>query len=67
LRFNLNQPVASVIIASKQIAPREQKIQAALNFMPISNRGKEKLQENVASSRSAYENLLRTHEDSAAV
>jgi aryl-alcohol dehydrogenase-like predicted oxidoreductase len=67
LQFNLSQPVASVIIGCEQMAPLEQNIQAALNFTPMSESGKQKLQEKVAPSRSAWENFLRTHEDSVAV
>jgi len=67
LQFNLSQPVASVIIGCEQTAPLEQNVQAALNFTPISETGKQKLQEKVAPSRSAWENFLRAHEDSVAV
>jgi len=64
LQFNLSQPVASVIIGCEQMAPLEQNVQAAMNFTPISDRVKQKLQDKVAPSRSAWENFLRTHEDS---
>lgn len=67
LQFNLSQPVASVIIGCEQLAPLEQNVQAALNFTPISDGAKQKLQEKVAPSRSAWEHFLRTHEDSVAV
>jgi hypothetical protein len=67
LQFNLSQPVASVIIGCEQTAPLDQNVQAALNFTPISESGKQKLQEKVAPSRSAWENFLRTHEDSVTV
>jgi hypothetical protein len=67
LQFNLSQPVASVVIGCEQLAPLEQNVQAALNFTPISESGKQKLQEKVAPSRSAWENFLRTHEDSVVV
>jgi predicted aldo/keto reductase-like oxidoreductase len=65
LQFNLSQPVASVVIGCEQLAPLEQNIQAALHFTPIGETGKQKLQEKVAPSRSAWEQFLRTHEDSA--
>ena len=65
LQFNLSQPVASVVIGCEQLAPLEQNVQAALNFTPISESGKRKLREQVAPSRSAWENFLRAHEDSA--
>lgn len=65
LQFNLSQPVASVIIGCEQMAPLEQNVQAAMNFTPISDRVKQKLQDKVAPSRSAWETFLRTHEDSA--
>ncbi len=67
LQFNLSQPVASVIIGCEQLAPLEQNVQAAMNFTPINDSGKQRLQEKVAPSRSAWENFLRTHEDSVAV
>jgi uncharacterized protein len=67
LQFNLSQPVASVIIGCEQMAPLEQNVQAALNFTPISESGKQRLQEKVAPSRAAWKNFLRTHEDSSAV
>jgi uncharacterized protein len=67
LQFNLSQPVASVIIGCEQLAPLEQNVQAAMNFTPISEGAKQKLQEKVAPSRAAWENFLRTHEDSAIV
>jgi aryl-alcohol dehydrogenase-like predicted oxidoreductase len=67
LQFNLSQPVASVIIGCEQLAALEQNVQAAMNFTPISESGKQKLQEKVAPSRSAWENFLRTHEDSVTV
>jgi aryl-alcohol dehydrogenase-like predicted oxidoreductase len=67
LQFNLSQPVASVIIGCEQLAPLEQNVQAAMTFTPISESGKQKLQEKVAPSRSAWQKFLRTHEDSAVV
>lgn len=67
LQFNLSQPVASVIIGCEQMAPLEQNVQAAINFTPMSESGKQKLQEKVSPSRSAWENFLRTHEDSVTV
>ena len=67
LQFNLSQPVASVIIGCEQMAPLEQNVQAALNFTPISESGKQKLQEKVAPSRSAWQRFLDSHDDSLAV
>lgn len=67
LQFNLSQPVASVIIGCEQMALLEQNVQAALNFTPISESGKQRLQEKVAPSRSAWQQFLRSHEDSVAV
>ena len=67
LQFNLSQPVASVIIGCEQLAPLEQNVQAAMNFTPIAESGKQRLQEKVAPSRSAWENFLRTHEDTVPV
>ena len=67
LQFNISQPVASVIIGCEQMAPLEQNVQAALNFTPISESGKQKLQEKVAPSRSAWENFLRSHDDTLTV
>jgi aryl-alcohol dehydrogenase-like predicted oxidoreductase len=65
LQFNLSQPVASVIIGCEQMTALEQNIQAALNFTPMSESAKQQVREKVAPSRSAWENFLRTHEDSA--
>ena len=42
LQFNLSQPVASVIIGCEQLAPLEQNVQAAMNFTPISESGKQR-------------------------
>ena len=67
LQFNLSQPVASVIIGCEQLAPLEQNVQAAMNFTPLGETGKQKLQEQVAPSRSAWEKFLRAHEDSITV
>ena len=49
------------------MVPLEQNVQAALTFTPISESGKPKLQEKVTPSRPAWENFLRTHEDSVAL
>jgi aryl-alcohol dehydrogenase-like predicted oxidoreductase len=67
LQFNLSQPVASVVIGCEQIARLEENVQAAMHFTPMSESGKQKLQERVAPSRSAWENFLRSHVDSVAV
>ena len=67
LQFNLSQPVASVVIGCEQMVPLEQNVQAVMNFTPISESGKQKLQEKVAPSRSAWEKFLRSHEESVAV
>jgi len=67
LQFNLSQPVASVIIGCEQLSPLEENIQAAMNFTPITDGAKQKLQEKVAPSRSAWEGFLRDHEDSITV
>ena len=67
LQFNLSQPVASVIIGCEQLAPLEENVQAALNFTPISESGKQKLQEKVARSRLAWQKLLQSHDDMVAV
>jgi len=67
LQFNLSQPVASVVIGCEQLAPLEQNVQAAMNFIPISESGKQKLQEKVAPSRSAWQKFLQSHEDSVVV
>jgi aryl-alcohol dehydrogenase-like predicted oxidoreductase len=67
LQFNLSQPVASVVIGCEQIARLEENVQAAMHFTPMSESNKQKLQERVAPSRSAWENFLRSHVDSVAV
>ena len=63
LQFNLSQPVASVVIGCEHKAPLEQKVQAALNFSPMSESGKQRLQEKVAPSRAAWQHFLRSHDD----
>jgi predicted aldo/keto reductase-like oxidoreductase len=67
LQINLSQPVASVIIGCERIAPLEENVQAALNFRPMSETSKQKLQENVAPSRAAWRRFLETHEDTSVV
>jgi aryl-alcohol dehydrogenase-like predicted oxidoreductase len=67
LQFNLSQPVSSVVIGCEQLAPLEQNVQAAMTFTPISESAKQKLQEKVAPSRSAWLNFLEAHEDSITV
>ena len=67
LQFNLSQPVASVIIGCEQMSPLEQNVQAALNFTPISESEKQKRQEKVAPSRSAWQTFLQSHNDSPVV
>ena len=62
LQFNLSLPVASVVIGCEQMARLEENVQAALDFTPISEGGKQKLQEKVASSRSAWQRFLQTHD-----
>lgn len=64
LQFNLSQPVASVIIGCEQMATLEQNIQAAMNFAPMSESGKQELQDKVAPSRSAWQQFLQSHDDS---
>lgn len=67
LQFNLSQPVASVIIGCEQMPALEQNVQAAMNFTPMSESGKQKLQEKVAPSRSAWQKFLESHEDTVTV
>jgi aryl-alcohol dehydrogenase-like predicted oxidoreductase len=67
LQFNLSQPVASVVIGCEQMAPLEQNVQAALAFTPMNESGKQKLQEKVAPSRSAWQQFLKSHDDSLPV
>jgi len=67
LQFNLSQPVASVIIGCEQLAPLEQNVQAAMNFTPISEGDRKRLEEKVAPSRSAWEQFLLTHDDTIVV
>ena len=67
LQFNASQPVASVIIGCEQLAPLEENVQAALNFTPISESAKPRLQDKVAPSRAAWQNILRSHNDTIAV
>ena len=67
LQFNLSQPVASVVIGCEQMARLEENVQATLDFTPISESGKQKLQEKVAPSRSAWQRFLQSHDDSLPV
>ena len=67
LQFNLSQPVACVVIGCEQMAPLEQNVQAALAFTPMNESGKQKLQEKVAPSRSAWQQFLKSHDDSLPV
>ena len=67
LQFNLSQPVACVVIGCEQMAPLEQNVQAAQSFTPMSENDKQKLQEKVAPSRSAWQRFLQAHDDSVAV
>jgi uncharacterized protein len=64
LQFNLSQPVACVVIGCEQMTRLEENVQAALDFTPISESGKQKLQEKVAPSRSAWQRFLQSHDDS---
>lgn len=66
-QFNLSQPVASVVIGCKRMAPLEQNVQAAMNITPISESGKQNLEGKVAPSASAWKKFLRTREDSVTV
>ncbi|HEX9143687.1 MAG TPA: aldo/keto reductase [Candidatus Binatia bacterium] len=67
VQFNLSQPVACVVIGCEQMALLEQNVQAALSFTPMSESGKQRLQEKVAPSRSAWELFLRSHDDAVPV
>jgi uncharacterized protein len=64
LQFNLSQPVASVVIGCEQMPPLEQNVQAAVSFTPMTESSKQKLQEKVAPSRSAWQRFLQSHDDS---
>jgi len=67
LQLNLSQPVASVIIGREQMEPLDQNVQAAMNFKPVSESGKRRLQAQVFPSCSAWVDFPRGHEDSAEV
>jgi aryl-alcohol dehydrogenase-like predicted oxidoreductase len=67
LQFNLSQPVACVVIGCEQVASLEQNVQAALAFTPMNESGRQKLQEKVAPSRSAWQQFLQSHDDSLPV
>lgn len=64
LQFNLSQPVASVVIGCEQLPALEQNAQAAVRFAPMSESDKQKLQEKIAPSRSAWQRFLGSHDDS---
>jgi len=67
LRFNLSQPVASVVIGVEQMARLEQNIQAARSFVAMNDGEKQKLRDAVAPSRSAWHRFLESHDDSLPV
>ena len=67
LQFNLSQPVACVVIGCEQMAPLEQNVQAAQSFVPMDENDKQKLEEKVAPSRSAWQKFLESHDDSIPV
>jgi len=67
LQFNLSQPVACVVIGCEQVVPLEQNVQTALAFTPMNESGRQRLQEKVAPSRSAWQQLLQSHDDSLPV
>jgi aryl-alcohol dehydrogenase-like predicted oxidoreductase len=67
LQFNLSQPVACVVIGCEQMAPLEQNIQAALSFTPMNENERQRLQQKVAPSRSAWQQFLRSHNDALPV
>ena len=67
LRFNLSQPVASVVIGVEQMARLEQNIRAARSFVAMNDGEKQKLRDAVAPSRSAWHRFLESHDDSLPV
>ena len=67
LRFNLSQPVASVVVGVEQAARLEENIQAARNFAAMTESEKQKLRDAVAPSRSAWHRFLQSHNDSLPV
>jgi len=59
--------IVFVPVKDKRVWARlEQNVQAALNFTPGSEGGRQKLQEKVAPSRAAWHNSLRTRQDTVA-
>jgi len=67
LRFNLSQPVASVVIGMEQKARLEENVYVARTFVPMSGNEKEKLREEVTPSRTTWYRFLRSHDDSLPV
>lgn len=67
LQFNLSQPVACVVIGVEQLALLEENVRAARAFAPMNESTKQKLQEKVAPSRSAWQRYLQSHDDSLPV
>jgi uncharacterized protein len=67
LRFNLSQPVASVVIGVEQVSRLEENIQSARSFVAMSESEKQKLRDAVAPSRSAWQRFLDAHDDSLPV
>ena len=64
LRFNLSEPVASVVIGIEQMELLEENVRIARAFAPMGEREKQKLREKVAPSRSAWQRYLESHDDS---
>jgi aryl-alcohol dehydrogenase-like predicted oxidoreductase len=64
LRFNLSQPVASVVIGIDQLETLEEDVRVARAFAPMGEAEKRKLREKVAPSRSAWQRYLESHDDS---
>ncbi len=67
LRFNLSQPVACVVIGIEQKARLEENVEVARTFVPMSASEKQKLQEKVTPSRTAWHQFLQSHDDSLPV
>lgn len=64
LRFNLTQPVACVVIGVEHMARLEENVSAARAFVAMSENERQKLRDQVAPSRSAWQRFLRSHDDS---
>lgn len=67
LRFNLSLPIACAVIGGHREEQLEENVRLARAFAPMSDSEKQKLRDQVAPSRDAWQRYLRSHDDSLPV